>query len=678
MAGRSQHHIPQSVLRGFARDPNETPNRVWHYLRGAPVAPKSTTEVAAQRDFYSKPALGTTTLDDVITKYEEDFFTPLLNRLRARAPGDAVPHDEAAEYLGHLIPRGDHMRRLFTETMGRFLSDAERLIGDPEKLGAHMGFDDMEPGGEALKQMRKMMEDPRFAPFIKLMQIPPQLIERLGFALLREFAAPMLNGASAKAAAEFAFMGIDVKGRVKDAHTNALTHVGAGHLMQRLEQYSFSIEAAEAEMVLPDCVAIGVNDEGGAAPFALMDRDEARIVIAPLTPHKLLVGRVTPGASLPSDDQLVEKLAACSHMFFVAASDNFRALRQRLGEVSEAEVSRIVSGAFDRPIELLPAGAPADPTKGRAFQLETPDGFSEEEIKKLGATVAELASDLHRVMPLDCLAGFTVATLGELQTCGRYLVDPGAFHGITDGELKLWSVIPRGVGEALVREASAADYALAYLTATTALVRVCAASELDRLSAAYFRRAASMHYRGMAAALPAYPAVNWVRSLVNESPLLEQIDAAAVDSLHTADAEIEIAKQAFRKTSDDAAFARAMVDGVARVACAASIVAGAGEGALEKFPRFREALQERGLLHWFARYARDLRMFWDEPRSVLDPEKWGIHSERLFLAWGIVSWYVEPGRVRFILPLPEIVDKITEGLRQAANGLNSSANSSTI
>lgn len=669
MPGRSQHHIPQSVLKGFARDPSEDPKRVWHYLRGAPVAAKATTEVAAQRDFYSKPETGAVTLDDVITKYEEDVFTPLLLRLRDRAPGEVVPHGEAAEYLGHLIPRGDHMRRVFTETMGRFLNDAEGFIGDPEKLGSHLGFDNLEPGGEVLKQMRRMMEDPRFAPFIKLMQIPPQLIERLGFALLREFAAPLLNDASSKAAAEFALMSIDVKGRVREAHTDALVRIGPGHPMQRLEQYTFTIEATEGEMLLPDCVAVGLNDEGDASPFAMMKREEAKILVAPLSPHRLLVGRVTPGLALPSDVELVEKLAACSHMFFVAASDSFRALHERLGEVSEVEVSRIVDGVFDRPIELLAAGAPADPTKTRSYQLETPEGFTENEIANLGATITDLARDLHAIMPLDCLAGFTVAELGHLEDCGKYILDPGAFHGVNDGELKLWAILPRAAGETLVREAREADYRLAYLTATTALVRVGAASELDRLSDNYFRREACMHYRGMAAALPAYPAVHRVRSLIFESPLLDQIDAAAVDALVTADAEIELAKGAFRKTSDDGPFSRSAVQCVLRVATAASVVAGIGEGDLMKFPRFQQALQERGLLHWFARYARDLGRFWQEPRSVLDPGGWGIHSERLYLNWGIVSWYVAPGRVRFILPEAQIVAKITEGLKQVATKL---------
>ena len=671
MAGRNQHHIPQSVLKGFARDPNENPQRVWEYRRGAPVAPRPTHEVAAQRDFYSKPApAGEASLDDRITTYEGERFAPLLKRLRSvQAPGP-VEHDDAAEYIGHLIPRGDHMRRFFGETMARFLGDAHSFIGDPDKIRAHLGFDDLEPEGVALEEIRKLIVKTGAAQLLVLAEIPEKPVERLGFAVLREYAEPALSHASAKAAKEFAEMSIDVKGRVRQAHTDALERIGEAHRMKGLEDFVFSIEETTAELLLPDCVAVALDESGLASPFTMLKRAETAMILAPMAPHRVLVGRRDPNALIPDDADLAPKLAACAHMFFVAASDNFRDLHEKLGSVSETELSRIIDGVFERPRKLLPSEQQAS-AEARPFTLTTPSGFTDVETNELGQFIADVAGDVHATMALGCLERVTIQEGGALNDSGLYLVDQGAMDGeLVEGRLRLWIYLPRALGETLVRDSADTDFRLSLLVLISALTRVAAASQLDALSPEYFRDLgtdtnAAMHHRGMVWALPAYAALAALR-VANEEPRFDELmDEAAANALAKADQHMAAGKATFTTDGNADAFARVAGECVMMTTNASAAVAGRGAGSLAAFPKFAAALMERALTNWFARFSRDLAAFWDEPRSVANPRAWGLHSERLMMRWGVMTWAVEGNRFMIrVFPeaFVEAADKAMKGL----------------
>jgi len=672
MAGRNQHHIPQSVLKGFARDPNEDLPRVWHYRRGAPVVPKLTADVAAQRDFYSKPSQsGDPTLDDKITEYERVRFTPLLDRLRSVPSGGAIDHDDAAEYLGHLVPRGDHMRRMFTDTMERFLGGAATFMADPSRIAQHLGLEDLEPGGEALAQLRKRIASSGISPFLALGQIPPELVERLAFALIREFGPVAFGRASAAAVSEFQEMSRDVKARVREAHADALERVGAGHRMPRLEGFVFTIAETHAELLLPDCVAVAFDNACVASPFVMSKRENVALIFAPLSPKRALVGRARPDIAIPDDAHLAEKLASCSHMLFIAASDHFRELHARLGAVSDAEVDRIASNVFQQPVELLPAAAPLE-AQARNFELTTPADFTEDEKAELGRLVADVASDVHSVMALECLENATVMDSGTLDDCGLYLVDHGAMDGhIRAGKLKLRVLLPRAVGETLVRDSSPDDYLLSLQVLVAALTKAAAASRLDHLSEDYFREAgteshAALHYRGVGHSLPTYLALRALRATGDDPRLYAQMDASAMAALTQADGRIETLKDAFEQHPDADEFMRGAGECVTMVTCAAASIAGRLGGDLDAFPLFRQGLRDRGLLSWFRRFARDLEKFWEEPRSVRGPRSWGIHSERLLMSWAVATWATEGGRFTLWLPPPLFVQALRAGLQEVA------------
>ena len=103
MAGKKQHHIPQSLQRGFLFDVKA--EKTYVHRRDGSSFPTSISGVAAQRYFYSHLSSdGSKTLDDRITDYENRLGDLLIN-LRAVSIDGAVDADVAAEAIAHLAPR---------------------------------------------------------------------------------------------------------------------------------------------------------------------------------------------------------------------------------------------------------------------------------------------------------------------------------------------------------------------------------------------------------------------------------------------------------------------------------------------------------------------------------------------------------------------------------------------
>jgi hypothetical protein len=112
MSGRKQHHIPQSVLRGFEAPGKGRTKKVWVFSKEKKFK-SSTADVAAERHFYSEVSNdGSRTLDDSITDYEQNFGAQLAY-LRRLSVGEAADSLTAAEVIAHLTIRNAHLRRTF-------------------------------------------------------------------------------------------------------------------------------------------------------------------------------------------------------------------------------------------------------------------------------------------------------------------------------------------------------------------------------------------------------------------------------------------------------------------------------------------------------------------------------------------------------------------------------------
>jgi hypothetical protein len=140
MSGRKQHHIPQSVLRGFKTPSEGKKAQVWVFSRQKKF--KSPTDgVAAERHFYSELSTdGTPTLDDLITAYEKPFAQKLAS-LRSLSNGADADSAIAAEVIAHLTIRNAHLRRSITGALRILVDRAADLFCNEENLRALLGVD---------------------------------------------------------------------------------------------------------------------------------------------------------------------------------------------------------------------------------------------------------------------------------------------------------------------------------------------------------------------------------------------------------------------------------------------------------------------------------------------------------------------------------------------------------
>jgi hypothetical protein len=132
MSGIFQHHIPQSLIRGF-RVPggSKKQSRVWLYKSGRePRLALVKNEVGGEPYFYSElSADGTKTLDDKITDYETQ-FDRYFQQLKASPAGGAVDPQQAAEVVAHLTIRNAHLRWLLSSTMKSLYSRSATFFAD--------------------------------------------------------------------------------------------------------------------------------------------------------------------------------------------------------------------------------------------------------------------------------------------------------------------------------------------------------------------------------------------------------------------------------------------------------------------------------------------------------------------------------------------------------------------
>lgn len=319
MSGRKQHFIPRFVLRGFLKK-GSAGEEVVVFKKGAKPSTKGLKGIAAERDFYSEPSTdGAPTLDDHITKYENRLGA-MLFELRQCNIGSQVDALVAAEIIGHLAPRSNHIRKVFAHGVSQVTSKAFSSLTDADGLSRLLGLDTPEPNPKFVKMLKEGIMASPVGQNIKSMNLPERQLERMlvvgirdGWDALANMVLPQfLEGLKAFAEA--------VGGIVKDGHNKFLAEqIGGGDGRADLKDYSWSIVAAPAEgAALPDCVALGVKEDGSFSPLLMVPRADLRVAIMPLTSAKLLVGRRTEDAAFEIAS-LNHGCAECSREFFVSS-----------------------------------------------------------------------------------------------------------------------------------------------------------------------------------------------------------------------------------------------------------------------------------------------------------------------------------------------------------------------
>lgn len=315
MSGRKQHFIPQSLLKGFAREGSGRKPQVAVYShdRGSFIA--ATDGIGAEREFYSEvDADGKVdSLDDRITRHETP-LADILRDLRSRKDLDAVDGEIAAALVTHLVVRNDHFRKVAIAAGATLFSGFEETLSDQAAAARLFGIDGSEPGKLFSDTMRKMWLE--HEPMLRAAGFSEGAFNQFAFQMTKlnfpglhsQMQEPMqkaFRDFSAKAS------GIAAGSQIRVLEQNLTPE----KWIEKLEPYEWRIRDIEDSCILPDCVAICIGVNGESYPLIFSEDEPREFVVMPIASNRVLVG-AAKGDRLPAD--LNAALARCSWDFFVA------------------------------------------------------------------------------------------------------------------------------------------------------------------------------------------------------------------------------------------------------------------------------------------------------------------------------------------------------------------------
>jgi hypothetical protein len=177
VSGKTQHHVPQSLQRGFLFD--EKAEKTYVHRRNGHSSPKKICDVLAQRYFYGR-------LDGRITKYENR-LGDLLIKLRAIQIDGKAGADVAAEVIAHLTPRSANMRRIFGSGMEQLMTAAAEAFADEDTVVTMLGLAEPEPNPTWNEHIAGMLEkESHLKTLLGLFPIPKSLLDRAIFMTAKE------------------------------------------------------------------------------------------------------------------------------------------------------------------------------------------------------------------------------------------------------------------------------------------------------------------------------------------------------------------------------------------------------------------------------------------------------------------------------------------------------------
>lgn len=289
MAGRGQHFIPQHFQKPFVIPDGK--DQLWMYRRGNPDAiPVARKDAAKERDFNSPPSIdGLPTLDDLITDYEKRLF-PMVDQVRELKVGQAIPSDTIAEIATHLSIRTAYVRKVFTELTSKLFSDLSDVFEKPEGFMSGKTFPAYVIPPKIAEFIIKKIED---MEWYEQVGIHSSTLARIGYFHLREHRGKVSIEISE-------FFGLlkqgplsDLKTLTADSHKKVLAQEFAPKArVEELRKLDWLVVAHDqASAILPDCVCFGIDSNSAAKPFLLLEKGKVEMVILPLSPSTLAVGR---------------------------------------------------------------------------------------------------------------------------------------------------------------------------------------------------------------------------------------------------------------------------------------------------------------------------------------------------------------------------------------------------
>lgn len=685
MAGKKQHHIPQSLQRGFLFDVKAEKTYV-HRWDGT-TFPKSISDVAAQRYFYSRLSSDRSkTLDDRITDYENRLGV-LLIELRSMSIDSEVDAHVAAEVIAHLAPRSAHMRRTFGSGMMQLLTAAAEAFSDEDTVIQMLGLDEPNPNQIWNEHAASLLDDePQFKNQLALLPIPKGALDRLIFMAAKEHFVGSFDAKTWGISGAFTTMLDSLDDMVRDGHNKAL---GQGVVAEprkiSLEDLEWHIRVAPPEgAILPDCVALGVNEEGGPyLPYMMTKAATVSSVVMPITSEKLLVG-LRPGREMPDLVSFNRDAAACSDELFITASRApiFAELGARIGERSTNEIDAAVQGALKDvlPNKKLSSGSGSDlpPFPPVSYQLSFTGLGTDEEVKPISDMTQRLIARVRPLFNLERLDGITFAAdhQGALNDLERGFDINTTQEGMPDhiaqgastalvlrnGVAKVRIVMHATYGLALVAdEQQDAEVALHLLVA--GLAQACTLNRIEKELPSFLLEPVMMtDHDGMlhCAVSKAVRAYRYARESAEfgaDEVVQKEFSQYLINSFENASAIVAKAKEEHAASPDFLKLFEAALGAANDMLISMARLLGHrdGMGRLDFSTTERDvraALDARQLIGWSEVFSKDLWRFWQkEAWTRSDLYALNIHVERVLAANGIVLWPEPNGQGTMIMPI---------------------------
>ncbi len=440
MAGRKQHFIPKHFLKGFV-DPDGA-DKLWMCRRGLPEPVQvSRDDVAAIRDFYSKPSVeGQETLDDLITTYENDLAV-LVDEIRNVPVGEALPSEGISEVVAHLTVRTAHMRNFIEEGISSIVSSADDI---PSQLFVRENFPKhMVPNSfmtAALKQLESV-------PLQLLTPITSRTIVRMTYHRIRENFEEFQEEALTVCGMLLREIQDGVCGLGETTHKRVLVEELVPNIRRRaLEQFHWKVvDFVTNDAVLSDCVAVA-KDINGWGPYVLADQKTTTHIIIPISPSKLVVASlsddwadVVEGYNRIAEESsftfyLTEQKQEISQRILAKLGSS---MRERLLNVASTAFSDAIDGwrsenkKRDGQVDDLITWADSIAEGPIKFSVSLRDFGDDEYAKRIGEVLGPIVERIGRVIPLHRIDGFTFSHdyKGALQAIDRgedtnFTIDP--------------------------------------------------------------------------------------------------------------------------------------------------------------------------------------------------------------------------------------------------------------
>lgn len=674
-SGPNRHYIPQFLQRAFAI-PSKAPKgrkEIWKFETGKQPERRLIKNTGSGHFFYSDLT------DGLITKMEERPVA-MLAEIRGTALGESVSVEAAATVVSHLTSRTAHIRETLRDLLASSLHQAKSSLSKPSHIAAIFGVNADVPTDHFRELVTdSIVQDPRIAA----LGIPPRIFERHAFFLFKENSdfvwGPNLDlDAMFRAIDEYQS---ELAGSVRDSHDKALGEVTSPteheDFLQTLE---WGLVSAPARgVVLPDCVAVAIDQDGNASSHMFVGHEHLGAVFMPVAPEKVLVGR-RDGFLVPNDFNFNAAAAQFSHSFFLSPrnDDETARLQSMIGKQLQAVLKENLEAAIARRLGIsiskqLEGEHGADrssiawvgtaPTRYEICFEGCNDGI---ETQRTRGAISDMVAGFAVIYDIERLEGITIASdyremiqsldhisvnATQVDTVSRKAA-VGFGNTIINTELevlKLRILVSNSVAEALISDsrdqASWGAHVLANQLASVAWIEMLDKRLPGGLMAPIESQIDGWLYGNVHGSIEGYATSQMAATFGNGQEIASGLRELLVEGLNAMETKVVQARQEYGRHGDMDKLLSTVLPIIQNVLTFAARLIGhcsvTNESPFDEFGMLKSALERGRLTNWFDWYQDHHERFsrrmgqWE---SLDDFLAFNIHVERLLLAVGLFPW----------------------------------------